>query len=152
LHGNLKTPEKPVEQEASETLESSPGTREQKPVDPDLILQAWNGYAASVEKSKPRIYSTLMNNRPVVKADGTVVILLNSEAQRDNFIKNIKAHLIDFIKDATHLAQVEIVTEVAEVEQNGRKIYTDQDKLDFLMKKNPELGYLKTHFNLDFDN
>ncbi len=47
---------------------------------------------------------------------------------------------------------VEIITEVAEVEQNGKKIYTEQDKLDYLMKKNPELGELKTRFNLDFDD
>jgi hypothetical protein len=35
--------------------------------------------------------------------------------------------------------------------QNGTKIYTEQDKLDFLVRKNPELRKLKTRFNLDFD-
>ena len=38
------------------------------------------------------------------------------------------------------------------MEKNGRKIYTDQDKLEYLMKKNPELGKLKSKFNLDFDD
>ena len=121
-------------------------------IDPDAIIHAWKEYAASKEKLKPRIYSTLMNNRPVVRGDGSVMVLLNSEAQRDNFIKNIKSELVAFIRDATGQNGVEILTEVSENEQTKKKIYTEQDKLDFLIKKNPELGKLKSRFNLDFDD
>ncbi len=120
-------------------------------VDPDSLLKAWNDYADSIEHSLPRIYSTLKYNHPVVKPDGTVAVLLNSEAQHENFIKNIKSGLLDYIKRVTGLEGLEIQTEVAAVEQNGNKIYTVQDKLDYLMKKNPELGQLKAKFNLDFD-
>lgn len=121
-------------------------------VNPDQILKAWNDYADSIEHSLPRIYSTLKYNRPVVKPDGTVAVLLNSEAQHENFMKNIKSGLVDYIKRATGYEGLEILTEVAAVEQNGNKIYTEQDKLDYLMKKNPELGHLKSKFNLDFDD
>jgi len=122
------------------------------PTDPDALIRAWNDYAKSMEKLKPRIYSTLVNNRPVVRGDGAVMVLLNSEAQRDNFIKNIKLGLLAYIRDATGISNVEILTEVSENEQNGKKIYTEQDKLEFLIQKNPELGKLKTRFNLDFDD
>ena len=127
---------------------------EDKPasVDPDALIRAWNDYAASMEKLKPRIYSTLVNNRPVVRGDGAVMVLLNSNAQRDNFIKNIKSELVAYILDATGLSNVEILTEVSENEEIGKKIYTEQDKLEFLVNKNPELGKLKTRFNLDFDD
>jgi hypothetical protein len=47
---------------------------------------------------------------------------------------------------------VEIITEVAERAENGKRIYTEQDKLEFLIQKNPELGTLKSRFNLDFDD
>ncbi|MCK4991467.1 MAG: hypothetical protein KAS29_13305, partial [Bacteroidales bacterium] len=97
-------------------------------------------------------YSTLVNNRPVVRGDGAVMVLLNSNAQRDNFIKNIKSELVAYILDATGLSSVEILTEVSENEEIGKKIYTEQDKLEFLVNKNPELGKLKTRFNLDFDD
>jgi len=53
-----------------------------------------------MEKRKPRIYSTLVNNRPVVRGDGAVMVLLNSEAQRDNFVKNIKSDLVEYIRGA----------------------------------------------------
>jgi DNA polymerase-3 subunit gamma/tau len=125
---------------------------EKGPVDPDAIIRAWNEYAASLEKTKPRTYSTLVNNKPVVRGDGTVMLLLNSEAQRDNFLKNVKSELVSHILDATGLSAVEIITEVAETAQNGKKIYTEQDKLEYLVQKNPELGKLRTNFNLDFDD
>jgi len=122
------------------------------PTDPDALIRGWNDYAKSIEKLKPRIYSTLVNNRPVVRGDGAVMVLLNSEAQRDNFIKNIKSGLLAYIRDATGISNVEILTEVSENEQVEKKIYTEQDKLEFLIHKNPELGKLKTRFNLDFDD
>lgn len=120
--------------------------------DPDQILEAWDMFTASVEKSQPRVYSTLKGNRPVVGSEGTIKLLLGSEAQRDHFVKHIRHDLVAYIRDSTGLEQVEIETGVTEAGQNGKKIYTDQDKLDFLMKKNPELGHLKSRFNLDFDD
>ena len=152
LQGSKPKSTEVVTQVVTDQGELSSAIQETGAVDPDKILKAWNDYAGSIEKSLPRIYSTLINNRPVVKADGKVMVLLNSEAQRDNFIKNIRSQLEGFIKEATGMAAVDIITEVAEVEQNGKKIYTEQDKLDFLMKKNPELGQLKSRFNLDFDD
>jgi DNA polymerase-3 subunit gamma/tau len=129
-----------------------PGRIEPLVPDPDRILDAWKTFASSVEKSRPRMYSTLVNNKPVIKPDGTVLLLLNSEAQRENFVKNIKPLLTAHISKATGLVNVEIMTDVTEAENNGKRIYTEQDKLDFLMTKNPELGHLKTRFNLDFDD
>jgi DNA polymerase-3 subunit gamma/tau len=127
----------------------SPGT---ELPEPDLILNAWKSFAKSAEKSRPRIHSTLVNNKPVIKADGTIQVMLNSEAQRENFIKNIWPELIGYIRKHTGLKNVEIETGLTEAETNGKRIYTEQDKLDYLMKKNPDLGKLKTRFSLDFDD
>jgi F0F1-type ATP synthase delta subunit len=136
------------DQEVQEQRESETEARS----DPDSILQAWNDYAASKEKKMPRIYSTLANNKPSISDKGVVLVRLNSEAQRDNFIKNIKSELVNYIKEATGLQEVEILAEVSAKAGNGKKIYTDQDKLEFLVQKNPELAKLRSRFNLDFDN
>jgi DNA polymerase-3 subunit gamma/tau len=120
--------------------------------DPDVILKAWNSYASSVEKSRPRIFSTLINNKPVVKADGTLQVMLNSESQLENFVKRIKPDLSAYIRKETGLEQLNIETGLLVSQSNGVRMYTEQDKLDYLMKKNPDLGKLKTRFNLDFDD
>jgi DNA polymerase-3 subunit gamma/tau len=144
----------PIETLPSEELDQGePMDETAEPVvDPDAVLRAWNQYAASIEKSKPRIFSTLIHNRPVVRGDGTVKVLLNSEAQRDHFVKNIRSEMVDYIKRSVGLSSMEIITEVSENEQNGTKIYTEQDKLEYLAKKNPDLIKLKSRFNLDFDD
>jgi DNA polymerase-3 subunit gamma/tau len=137
---------------ADQGLQEEADSEEGTAPDPDSILRAWNDYAASMEKSKPRIHSTLINNRPVVRSDGVVLVLLNSEVQRDNFVKNIRVDLSKFIREKTGLPRVEILAEVSEKTENGKRIYTEEDKLDYLVRKNPELGKLKTRFNLDFDD
>lgn len=152
LKGRTASPE-PLREEVSGLVEpGQPVLEKSAAAAPDAIIHAWNDYAASIEKSKPRIYSTLVNNRPVVKGDKKVMVLLNSESQRDNFQKNIRPGLLSYIQGATGMSGLEIMTEVAENAQQGKKIYTEQDKLEFLVRKNPELGNLKTRFNLDFDD
>jgi DNA polymerase-3 subunit gamma/tau len=147
-------PETPVKGEVADAMEEteSPEGGEQSAADPKAVLQAWKEYADSMEKKKPRIHSTLVHNMPEVRPDGSVMVVLNSEAQRDHFIKNIKHELVAYILKATGLDSLEVLTEVSDHEQAGKKIYTEQDKLAFLLKKNPELGKLKMRFNLDFDD
>ena len=126
--------------------------KEKISADPDTIIRAWNDYAASIKKLKPRVHSTLVSNKPAVRSDGMVMVLLNSEAQRDNFLKSVKSDLVAYIKEKTGLPAVEILTEVSEKTENGKRIYTEEDKLEYLVKKNPELGNLRSRFNLDFDD
>ena len=146
-----EAPDTGNDSEAGEDTDS-PGPEDKTLPDPEAILQAWKEYAHSMEKKKPRIHSTLVHNIPEVRPDGSVLVLLNSEAQRDHFVKNIKPELVDHILEATGMDSLEVLTEVSEHGQTGKKIYTEQDKLAFLLKKNPELGKLKMRFNLDFDD
>lgn len=120
--------------------------------DPDRIIKAWNDYTASIEKTKPRVFSTLQNNKPRINDEGVIELMLNTETQQDNFNKNIKGELSAFIRRKTGLAVIDIVAGVQENQRDAKKIYTDQDRLEYLIKKNPELGELKTRFGLDFDN
>jgi DNA polymerase III subunit gamma/tau len=115
------------------------------------IQKAWNEFASSVEKTHPRIYSTLNQQVPSMKGDDKIRIRLNTNAQREYFIHTIKPELTRFLRQ--NLADMEYVFEIelAENQNGAKKIYTDQDKLDYLVSKNPELGKLKSRFNLDFD-
>ncbi len=156
IKNSLKSPAVPVEPKAesrpSEEASIEEGESTPSAFNPEAVLGAWKEYALSIESSKPRIFSTLTSNQPVMGEDGAVRLKLNSEAQRDNFNKKIKSELLRYILSLTGISSLEIIAEVSESESNGNKIYTEQDKLDFLIKKNPELGILKSRFNLDFDD
>ena len=120
--------------------------------DSKLLLQSWNDYAQSIEFDHPRVYSTLKSHQPDIDSEGKMKILLNSEAQKENFDKNIKPNLIDYFNKKFGAKDFifDVIIEANNVSE--KKVYTDQDKFDYLLSKNPELGKLKTLFNLDFDN
>ena len=117
----------------------------------DALKKAWNDFAASIEKENPRMTSTLQQTNPSFNAEGVIVIQVNSQAQRDNFLNNIKPPLTRYLRE--HLADndYEFEATLMQNETTGNKVYTDQDKLEFLMKKNEQLRVLKNKFNLDFD-
>lgn len=125
-------------------------TQEVRITEADL-QRAWKEYATSIEKSQPRIFSTLNQHTPRLTESGRVSIELISQAQRENFIHKIKPGLVRYLQE--HLANMEYVFETNLLSNDvaGKKIYTDQDRLDFLIKKNPELEDLKNRFSLDFD-
>lgn len=116
------------------------------------MQKAWDDYARSMEKSHPRIYSTLQQHKPRMKEPGKIQVHLNSNAQRENFVQNIKPGLTRFFQE--RLGNIEYVfeTNLIENETTVKKVYTDQDKLDYMSNKNKELETLKARFNLDFDN
>lgn len=114
------------------------------------VLEAWREYTASVGKTKPRVFSTL-NNNPPVEEDGVYRITLNSEAQLENFRKNIRPELLAHIRKTTGIGNLEIDARLAESDNREKKVYTDSDKLEFLVRKNPDLADFSARFGLDFD-
>jgi len=120
--------------------------------DPESILKAWDDYTASIEKSKPTAFSQPPNHKPRINDEGVLELLLNTETQRDHFVKNVKGELTAYIRKSTGSTAIDIVAGVEKSQRDAKKLYTDQDRLNYLIKKNPGLGDLKTRFGLDFDN
>jgi hypothetical protein len=48
-------------------------------------------------------------------------------------------------------SEIDLITEIT-LEPATRIIYTDDEKLDEMIRKNPELSLLRERFQLDFDN
>ncbi len=116
------------------------------------IQRVWKEYAESINKSHPRIFSTLNQQTPTMTGNGIIQIELNTNAQREYFIHTIKPELTRYYQK--RLANIEYVFETNLIanESLAKKVYTDQDKLDYLISKNPALGEMKSRFNLDFDH
>ncbi|MEX0988243.1 MAG: hypothetical protein WD052_12275 [Bacteroidales bacterium] len=116
------------------------------------IQRTWIEYADSIEKSHPRIYSTLKQQVPTMTEKGKIRIRLNSNAQRENFVQRIKPDLTKYFQQK--LANIEYVFETNLIanETTAKKVYTEQDKLDYMIDKNPAIEKLKSRFNMDFDD
>ncbi len=115
------------------------------------IQRVWKEYADSIERSHPRIFGTMNQQVPTVTGEGIIQITLNTNAQREYFVQTIKPELTRYFQKK--LANIEYVfeTNLIENEVAAKKVYTDQDKLDYMIRKNPDLGTMKARFNLDFE-
>lgn len=68
---------------------------------------------------------------------------------QENLINSIKPELVSFLRKELKNAKIQLITEITE-KTTGRIIYTDEERYEELLKKNPSLALLKQKFNLDF--
>lgn len=137
--------EKENEEEPSEIKEEI----EVKEFSQENLEQAWLKFADRFKGEKPRIYNTFYSHKPKKISDQQIELILANNSQ-DEDIKHHKVELMHFLRATFKNDKVEIVTKIEEIQQNGKRLYTDQDRFDYLANKNPDLKKLKDKFNLDF--
>jgi DNA polymerase-3 subunit gamma/tau len=142
---NSKTEEK-VEEEIVPTSTRS------KPLSAEEVLNAWESYAASIEKSKPAHFSLMQTYKPKLKDDNTIIVGFEGQIQIELF-SEIKKDVITYFKKQLGTLNINITEEIVEaVEENGKpRLYTPDDKFRFMAERNPTLIRFKQQLNLDFE-
>ncbi len=115
----------------------------------DDLLNAWDKYLKSIEKSNPRLYSILYNHPPKDK-EGNVVeinLLITQKAE----VEKERGHLIGFLRNELKNSSVTLYIEVIQKEEGPQKAFTASDKFKKMVEKNPVLGDMKKKFGLDID-
>ena len=118
---------------------------------PEEMIKAWNLYAEGIRSDKPRLYTTLISREPFLENDFQIMVKFDNTSQLDDFTQNIKQNLLNFMRRELRNDQISIQTLLEEADNGKRKLYTPDEKYNYLLKKNPALGKLKQEFNLDFD-
>lgn len=98
-------------------------------------------------EDRPNLQSTL-SKVPELKEESELYMELDNSIQND-LVNSIKPELVSFLRRELKNSKIELVTKVTEKIKN-RIIYTDTDKFEEMVKKNPSLLKLKQKFNLDF--
>ena len=117
----------------------------------DEMLKAWNQYAEMIKTDKPRLYSTLITRHPILVDNYQIQLKFANTSQLEDFTNNIKQLLLNFLRRELSNNKVGFQTILEEADNGKRKLYTPDEKFNYLVKKNPTLGRLKQEFNLDFD-
>ena len=111
----------------------------------DLKIK-WEQFLVRLEE-RPNLRSTL-SNVPEIKEDYKLVLEIENRIQ-DDLISSIKPELVSYLRKELKNSKIELVTLITE-KVKGRLIYTDAEKFDEMVKKNPNLALLKQTFKLDF--
>ncbi len=110
------------------------------------LEQKWKSFLSKLE-DRPSLQTTL-SYVPEIKEDFQLYLEIENSVQEDN-INQIKPELVSWLRKELHNSKISLVTKITE-KSRGRVIYTDEEKYNEMLKKNPSLSVLKQKFNLDF--
>lgn len=133
-----------------DTIESDQETMDNDFSRSDLIRE-WKAYVLKIKDEKPRLYNSLLSREPGLGEHFSVLVEFDNQAQMESFNLTVKPYLKNHLMRELKNTEIEIICTLAEKEEQGKKLYTEQEKFDFLSKKNPDLIKMKQQFNLDFD-
>lgn len=115
------------------------------------LLTAWNEFAEKIRTDKPRMYNTLKGHLPERKDDQNIDLILDNTIQQDEFQRDIRQDLLVYLKEKLNNELIILTSSVKTEKGKQPRLYTAQEKFDYMLRKNPDLGKLKQEFNLDLD-
>jgi len=97
---------------------------------------------------RPNLKSTL--SRLPRLADDFKLILDIENTVQDDLINSVKPELVSWLRREMKNSKIQLFTEINQ-EVKDKIIYTDSEKYEEIVKKNPAIGLLRKKFKLDFD-
>jgi DNA polymerase-3 subunit gamma/tau len=155
ISGNTEIPDEPLkvtepdlENIADEEL---PPDNEQV-FDQDQLEQKWAIFTESIKAERPRMAIALKSKLPVLNSDFHVEIKLENSTLEDDFNINLKAPLQSFLRKELLNDSIKVSVKIEEnIDDGKKKMYTAEEKLQYLAKKNPAVARLKQQFNLELE-
>ncbi len=143
MAGNI--PETKIENQVEET--SSDGYRNlDETFTNEQLAVKWLEFVDQLT-DRPILKSTL--SIVPEKAEGNQILLKIGNSVQEEEIKLVKYELISWLRKELQNSEIELVTRI-EKQEATRIFYSDSEKMQLMMQKNPELYQLKQKFNLDF--
>ena len=140
---------KPIDSEVSVSSGNSSfeATPRQNPFTQQDLIKFWDKFAQDTKE--PDIRSMFQYCRPTLKDDFRIGITVINPEQERRFgeeLMEIKRYLADLLQNDLILFDIQ----VKESDIVDRP-FTNKEKFEYLLKKNPDLGLLVSEFNLRLD-
>lgn len=117
-----------------------------EPYSEEQLREAWNAYADQRKKFQAEYQ---MLSQPYHKEGSMITVDLLSPVH-ETMLNNIKSELVAFLRERLRNNTIQVTGQV-QTEQDKKIIYTNREKFDFLVEKNPMLKELKDRLGLDTD-
>ncbi len=117
----------------------------------DELQEAWENFVDTLN-DKPRLYHMLSSREPELKENFNIYLKLDNPLQKET-LGEILGELLTTLRNELNNGKITLETEIVEEkeEENNNKLYTMEDKFNYLAQKNKVLQKLKKDFDLDFD-
>jgi len=112
----------------------------------DQLAIKWKEFLNLIA-DRPNLVSTLSNTPELVEGNKLILKIGNSVQEED--VRLIKPELISWLRKELRNSGIELSTRLEKIESE-RMLFSDSEKMQMMMQKNPNLYELKQKFNLDF--
>ena len=139
----------PKEKNVKEIDHNQP--KDENPFNEADLKVYWNKIAEKFQKNHD-INKYVLMNREWNLEENTIHLSLESEVQKNQFNESIRYDLLENIRNhfKNHLIDIQIEVEKFE-ENSSNNLYTQSDKMDYLIEQYPVLSEFKKKFGLDPD-
>ena len=117
-----------------------------EPFSYDQLAIKWKAFLNLIA-DRPNLVSTLSNTPELVEGNKLILKIGNSVQEED--VRQIKPELISWLRKELRNSGIELSTRLEKMESE-RMLFSDSEKMQMMMQKNPNLYELKQKFNLDF--
>ncbi len=112
------------------------------------LADAWKRFANQIKNKHPRLFNTLLANKPSICNQEKIEFELSNPMQEEALNK-IKSQLLKYLKQELN-SNIELFFRINEAVKESR-LYLPEDKFEHMVKKNPDLAVFRQKFNLDFE-
>lgn len=119
-----------------------------EPFTAEQLAAKWKEYLELIS-DRPNLVSTLSAVPELIEGNKLLLRIGNSAQEED--VRQIKPELMSFLRKELRNSGIELNTSIEKVESE-RTHLSDQEKLQILIQKNPELIELAQKFNLGFNS
>ena len=126
--------------------------KEKRKITRERVHEVWANYVEKLKKDENISGEMLFKDREIEihTEQEFIVIHFENRVQLDSF-EELKTELMYYLRQNLSNPDLKITVEVKKQENDSKRLYTDQDKLNFLIEKNPIVKELKDKLGLDVD-
>lgn len=117
-----------------------------EPFTQEQLATRWKEFKEKMA-DRPSLCSAL-STVPEIIEDHKLLLRIGNSVQEED-IRLIKPELISWLRMTLRNSKIELTTRLEKIESE-RTFFSDTEKLQMMMQKNPILNELKQKFNLDF--
>ncbi|QHL87648.1 DNA polymerase III subunit gamma/tau [Nibribacter ruber] len=115
------------------------------------LRQLWQAHVDRIKQTDRTLEYTIMNRDWAFDVERAEIRLsVENDVQVAEF-NSFKPELLMYLRQSLGHNRLQVNIEVAQQESTGRKLYTSQDRFNYLSEMYPELLELKTRLGLDTD-
>ena len=142
--------EKTIEREKDDEVAENGRTYENRAINSDNLVSAWQKFGESLEGTTARLKSILKAMEPQLTGESEINLFLATEAQKEYIDTKYKQQISDFLIKELQNSDLVFNTIVVDKSKDVTP-YTLDDKYRHMREKNPDIDKLRKDFLLDYD-